>query len=106
VIEDHSIIQRIGEIPIYQADPIVRRAESLQATHDAESPKAWMASKLLAELGIVAGDPVKIKQGNESVQLEAAGDDKLPVNCVRIVGAHSKTAALGALFGEIVLEKL
>jgi NADH-quinone oxidoreductase subunit G len=106
VIEDHSIIQRIGEIPIYQADPIVRRAESLQATHDAETPKAWMAPKLLAELGIAAGNQVKVKQGDESVQLEAASDDKLPVNCVRIVGAHSKTAALGALFGEIVLEKL
>ena len=24
-------IQRIGEVPIYQADPIVRRAESLAA---------------------------------------------------------------------------
>ena len=106
VIEDRSIIQRIGEIPIYQADPIVRRAESLQATHDAEPPKAWMAPKLLVELGIVAGDQVKVKQGNGSVQLEAASDDKLPVDCVRIFGAHSKTAPLGALFGEIVLEKL
>ncbi len=105
VIEDQSL-QRIGEIPIYQADPIVRRAQSLQATHDAMSPKAWMTPKKLAELGIIAGDQVKVKQGNGVVQLEAACDEKLPVNCVRIAGAHSKTAALGALFGEIVLEKL
>ena len=105
VIEEHGI-QRIGEVPIYQADPIVRRAESLQSTHDALPPKAWMAVEMLESLGITAGAQVKIKQGEESVQLEAACDEKLPANCVRIAGAHPKTVALGALFGEILVEKL
>jgi NADH-quinone oxidoreductase subunit G len=105
-INDSHHIQRIGEIPIYQADPIVRRAESLQATHDAAQPKAWMPAAMLEKLGINAGDQVRIKQGEGFVQLEAAQDEKLPVNCVRIAGAHPKTIALGALFGEIVLEKL
>ena len=105
-INESHHIQRIGEIPIYQADPIVRRAESLQATHDAAPPKAWMPAEMLEKLGIAAGDQVRIKQGEGIVQLEAAQDEKLPVNCVRIAGAHPKTVALGALFGEIVLEKL
>ena len=105
-INESHHIQRIGEIPIYQADPIVRRAESLQATHDAAQPKAWMPAAMLEKLGIIAGDQVRIKQGEGFVQLEAAQDEKLPVNCVRIAGAHPKTIALGALFGEIVLEKL
>ncbi len=38
-------IQRIGEVPIYQADPIVRRAESLQRTRDAAEPVAWMPAR-------------------------------------------------------------
>ena len=105
-INESHHIQRIGEVPIYQADPIVRRAESLQATHDAAPPKAWMPIALLEKLGIAAGDLVRIKQGEGFVQLEAAQDEKLPVNCVRIAGAHPKTVTLGALFGEIVLEKL
>ncbi|SDW89050.1 NADH-quinone oxidoreductase subunit NuoG [Nitrosomonas oligotropha] len=105
-INESHHVQRIGEIPIYQADPIVRRAESLQATHDATQPKAWMPAAMLEKLGITAGDQVRIKQGEGFVQLEAAQDEKLPVNCVRIAGAHPKTIALGALFGEIVLEKL
>lgn len=99
-------MQRIGEVPIYSADPIVRRAESLQATRDAAPPKAWMATTMLESLGIVAGDQVKIKQGGEFVQLEAAYDERLPANCVRIACAHPKTLALGALFGEILVEKL
>lgn len=105
-INESHHIQRIGEIPIYQADPIVRRAESLQATHDAAQPRAWMPAAMLEKLGIAVGDQVRIKQGEGFVQLEAAQDEKLPVNCVRIAGAHPKTVALGALFGEVVLEKL
>ncbi len=98
-------LQRIGEIPIYQADPIVRRAESLQATQDAAPPKAWMATALLEKLGVSAGDQVKVTQGDEFVRLEAAHDEKLPDNCVRVASAHPKTVALGALFGEIQVEK-
>lgn len=99
-------IQRIGEVPIYQTDPIVRRAESLQATHDAALPKAWMATSMLENLGVIAGDQVKVTQGDEFIRLEVAHDEKLPDNCVRIAGAHPKTVALGALFGEILVEKL
>jgi len=105
-VNENLSVQRIGEVPIYQADPIVRRAESLQATHDATPPKAWMTSAMLEKLGIVPGDRVNIRQGEGLAQLEVAQDEKLPANCVRIAGAHPKTAALGALLGEIVLEKL
>ncbi len=105
IIEQQSI-QRIGEVPIYQADPIVRRAESLQATQDALPPKAWMTSSLLEILGVTAGDQVRIKQGDGVVQLEAAQDDKLPANCVRIASAHPRTIGLGAMFGKIIIEKL
>ncbi len=99
-------IQRIGEVPIYQADPIVRRAESLQATSDALPPKAWMPATLLESLGVTAGEQIRVKQGNGTVQVEAAQDNKLPDNCVRIASSHPKTIDLGAMFGEIVIEKL
>ncbi|MBA2660473.1 MAG: NADH-quinone oxidoreductase subunit G [Nitrosospira sp.] len=99
-------IQRIGEIPIYQADPIVRRAESLQRTHDAAAPSAWMPGDLMSRLGIRIGDNVKVKQGNGEAQLIAAQDDKLPADCVRVASAHPLTADLGGMFGEIVVERL
>ena len=99
-------LQRIGEVPIYQADPIVRRAESLQRTHDAAAPAAWMSGVLLDRLGVQAGDTVKVKQGDGEVLLPAARDDKLPANCVRVASAHPLTVALGAMFGEITVERL
>ncbi|MEP6877548.1 MAG: NADH-quinone oxidoreductase subunit NuoG [Nitrosospira sp.] len=99
-------VQRIGEVPMYQADPIVRRAESLQRTRDAAAPLAWMPGDLMDKLGIRAGDSVRLKQGEGEVQLPAARDDKLPANCVRVAGAHPLTAALGEMFGEVVVERL
>jgi NADH-quinone oxidoreductase subunit G len=101
-----SGIQRIGEVPIYQADPIVRRAGSLQRTRDAAAPVAWMAGVLMEKLGISSGDSVTLKQGEGGVQLPAVRDDKLPADCVRVAAAHPLTAALGEMFGEIVIEKL
>ena len=39
-------IERIGEVPIYQLDAIVRRAPSLQVTQDAQNPRAWVNAAL------------------------------------------------------------
>ena len=99
-------IERIGEVPIYQADPIVRRAESLQQTNDAASPCAWMSPDLLQKLSIRPGDEVKIIQNDSEIRLLAASDEKLPADCVRLVSAHAKTSELGSMFGEILIEKL
>jgi NADH-quinone oxidoreductase subunit G len=101
-----SGIQRIGEVPIYQADPIVRRAGSLQRTRDAAAPVAWMTGALMERFGISSGDSVTLKQAEGAVQLAAVRDDKLPADCVRVAAAHPLTAALGEMFGEIVIEKL
>ncbi|MBA4142024.1 MAG: NADH-quinone oxidoreductase subunit G [Nitrosospira sp.] len=99
-------IQRIGEVPIYQADPIVRRAVSLQRTRDAVDPVAWMPGGLMSRLGISPGNRVTLKQGEGQAQLAVAQDDKLPANCVRVATAHPLTAALGGMFSEIIVEGL
>ncbi|TFH12202.1 MAG: NADH-quinone oxidoreductase subunit G [Nitrosomonadales bacterium] len=99
-------IQRIAEVPIYQADPIVRHAESLQLTRDAaEEPVAWMSGNLLERLGLCVGDKAGLKQGEGEVFLRVDCDDKLPPNCVRLVSAHPMTAKLGDMFGEITVKK-
>ncbi|SFW33944.1 NADH-quinone oxidoreductase subunit NuoG [Nitrosovibrio sp. Nv17] len=98
-------LRRIGEVPIYQADPIVRRAESLQRTHDAAAPVAWMSGPLMVSLGIEAGEHVRVRQGSGEVVLPAARDDGLPAGCVRVACAHSSTAGLGGMFGEITVER-
>jgi NADH-quinone oxidoreductase subunit G len=100
--EKPSGIQRISDVPMYFADPLVRRAPPLQKTRDARPPRAWMNSRLLEKLGVAAGQPVLV---NGSVKLMASLDDKLPDDCVRIAAAHPTTAAIGAMFATLTLAK-
>ena len=97
--------ERIADVPIYFADAIVRRAESLQKMADAAAPKAHLSTALAQQLGVAAGDKVKVTQGSGSAILVAAVDAKLPANAVRVAAAHASTAALGGMFGSITVEK-
>ncbi|MTV39925.1 NADH-quinone oxidoreductase subunit NuoG [Duganella radicis] len=97
--------ERIADVPIYFADAVVRRAESLQKMADAAAPKAHLSSALAQQLGVAAGDKVKVTQGSGSAILVAAVDAKLPANAVRVAAAHASTAALGGMFGSITVEK-
>jgi NADH-quinone oxidoreductase subunit G len=98
-------LQRIADVPIYFADPLVRRAPALQSTRDARAPRAWMNRKLLQQLGVAEGQPVLVRQGEGSARLAAALDERLPDGCVRVAAAHASTAALGPMFGGLSVEK-
>ena len=100
-----SGLQRIADVPIYFADPLVRRSPPLQKTKEAQPPRAWMNSRLLQQLGVSAGQPVRVKQGGGEARLMAALDDKLPDGCVRVAAAHPSTATLGPMFGTVQVEK-
>jgi NADH-quinone oxidoreductase subunit G len=100
-----SGLQRVSDVPIYATDSIVRRSLPLQATVDAASPKVWLHSEELNKLGIQTGATIKVSQGQGSVNLVAASDDKLPKGVVRVAAGLSATAALGAMFGTITVER-
>ncbi|MFN4147918.1 MAG: molybdopterin-dependent oxidoreductase, partial [Rhodocyclaceae bacterium] len=98
-------LQRIADVPIHFADPLVRRAPSLQATHDAAAPTARMNAATLAKLGLTAGTRVKVGAGATAVELLAELDAGLPDDCVRIAAAHASTVAVGPMFGNLNLER-
>jgi len=98
-------IERIGEVPIYHVDAIVRRAESLQLTRDAQIAVS-LPGTLVEKLGLRQGDRVRIlQQGGEAV-LPFLRDDRLPANCARVPSGCRETSALGSSHGEIELERV
>ncbi len=104
-------LQRIAEVPIYSADPIVRRAPSLQMTADAAAPVVGMNAALLADMRLSDGDLVRVSQqtvaGNAGeVVLTAKLDAGLADGVVRIAAAHPMTAALGAMIGPVSVERV
>ena len=100
-----SGLQRVSDVPIYATDAVVRRSEPLQATSDAALPQVWLHSDELKKLGVQPGARVKVSQGQGSVHLLAAADDKLPRGVVRVAAGHAAISALGAMFGTITVER-
>ena len=98
-------LQRIANVPLYATDSVVRRAPSLQATADAAAPLLAIGAALAAKLGVQAGAKVRVKQGEGSVVLPVAIDATLAADTVRVSAGCPETAALGAVFGTVSLER-
>jgi NADH-quinone oxidoreductase subunit G len=98
--------ERVADVPIYHADPLVRRAGSLHLTAAAKAAvRAALPSSLFDRLGLKDGDAIRVSQGERSVNLPAVRDADLPDNVVRVSAATAASAALGSLFGELTVEK-
>jgi len=97
--------QRIADVPIHFADPIARRAPALQRTRDAAMPSARMNTQSMSDAGVLVGANVRVKQAEQEVFFAVELDESVPTGCVRIAAAHETTAALGDMFGSIVMER-
>ncbi len=102
--------ERVADVPIYAADALVRRAESLQRTADARAPRAGVPSALWAELRLQPGEPVRLSapgpQGERLLIIGAVEDPGLAPGVVRVPAGHADTAALGAMFGPITVSRV
>jgi NADH-quinone oxidoreductase subunit G len=88
---------------MYFADPRARRAAPPQKTREARPPKARMNARLMQKLGLASGGKVSV---NGVARLDAALDERMPDDCVRISAAHASTAGIGPMFGSVTLEKV
>jgi len=100
-----TALERIADVPIYATDSLVRRAASLQLTADACAPVASLPLALWSQLGLSDGDKVRVSQGAAMVVLGARVDATLALGTVRVPAGHEHTAMLGAMFGDIRVEK-
>jgi NADH-quinone oxidoreductase subunit G len=101
-------LERVADVPIHFADPLVRRAPALQQAADSAAPSARMNAATLNKLGVAAGDKLKVKVGaggTATVTLAAELDAGLPDGTVRVAAAHADTLALGAMSAVLSVEK-
>ncbi len=105
ILNSDDGLERVGETPQYQLDPIARRSRPLQATVDTAVPVIWIGSELLTGLGIAEGGMVRVRQGGAEAILPVRRDDRLAIDTVRVAAAHPLTATLGARLGPVSVEK-
>jgi len=96
---------RVGDVPLYAVDPLVRRARSLQQTKDAGALTAAINPREASRLGLGAGERVRVGQNGSAVEMELTIDAALADGCVRVPAALAGGELLGPSVGPITLEK-
>jgi NADH-quinone oxidoreductase subunit G len=86
---------RIGDVPIHAIDPLVRRAAALQRTPAMAPFGAALHPHQAAELGLAAGDEVRISQDGVAVCGPVVIDDRIPPGCARIPAGVDGAVSLG-----------
>nr|VFK57844.1 MAG: NADH dehydrogenase subunit G [Candidatus Kentron sp. UNK]VFK69166.1 MAG: NADH dehydrogenase subunit G [Candidatus Kentron sp. UNK] len=104
-IKDGQQLMRVGDVPIYAIDPLVRRAENLQKTTDASECAVRINNKLAALSGIKEGEFVCATQEGYQKVLPVAIDDRVPDQCVWLPTGVYGSIGLGLNFGSISLER-
>jgi NADH-quinone oxidoreductase subunit G len=97
---------RIGDVPIYAGDTLLRRAPALQQTTHAGPTRVHVHSATAERHGLGDAGRVRVSQGEASVELPLVIDDRIAPGAVWLPAATCATHGLGASSGEIRLEAL
>ncbi|OQX48459.1 MAG: hypothetical protein B0D87_05510, partial [Candidatus Sedimenticola endophacoides] len=100
-----AALTRIGDVPIYAVDALVRHAAPLQKTRDAIAAAIYINESEAAKAGLTAGMQAAVTQNGTRVILPVTIDPNIPNGCVRIPAGVAGTEQLGGQFGEVTLEK-
>lgn len=105
--KQHPKLSRIGEVPIYAVDSLVRRAKPLQEAQfviEGDVNCVRLHPKTAADLQVSDGQQVRVKQKHGTVALPVTLDHRIAEQAIWVAGGIPAAATLGDLFGEIELE--
>jgi NADH-quinone oxidoreductase subunit G len=100
-----SGIQRIGDVPMYSIDSVVRRSTALQHTPDSFKGQARISSDLAEQIQLGVSGRIRVTQETATVEIEAIADDSVASQCVWLPIGVVETTALGNGFAAISVEK-
>jgi NADH-quinone oxidoreductase subunit G len=98
-------IFRIGRVPMYASDPLVRRATALQGTADGDFRGVHINHVLARKLGLSDGENAIVQQNGARKTFAVVVDDKVPDGCAGLSAGIVETAGLGPSFGPMNIEK-
>jgi NADH-quinone oxidoreductase subunit G len=96
---------RVGHLPLYAVDPLVRRSKPLQATGDTIAAAAYLNSKTASQQGVVANEVVRVVQAHYQAQLPVVIDEGVPDQCVFIPAGVQDSQSLGDAYGSVELQQ-
>jgi NADH-quinone oxidoreductase subunit G len=97
-------LERIVEFAMYDIDPLVRRAEPLQATKDGRTTGVSVHPDTAARLGLSAGRSVSVRSGSYETRLPLQLHPGVPLNAV-LIPAGSRGMGTDAGFTSVELRQ-
>ena len=98
---------RVGPVPIYALDPLVRRAPALQrAAVPGAAFGVYLHPEQAASAGLADAQAVSIAQDGQAVAGYVHLDDKIPLGCARIPAGVTGSERLGAQIGPVELRAM
>ncbi len=98
-------LTRIGQLPIYATDNIVRRSPSLQQTRDAVVAAMHISASTLAGTKLNGSAQGILVQGGVQTVLPVVIDDDVPEHCVMVPVGVVGSEHLGSSYGPVELAK-
>ena len=100
---ENDAIQRVGVLPIYAVDNVVRRSDALQQTNDAIQACVIMNTELAKQNKVEDDDNIFVTQNNTKLKLRVHIEDSIPNNCVVIPQGVQGVELFDAAYSEITL---
>ena len=100
-----SGLWRIGPVPMYSVDALVRRSPALQQTDHAKNGFVVINPATADSLDLADGDEVNVRQGEQEVRAPVRVDDAIPPSSVWMAAATCLASRLGPAFGPVELEQ-
>lgn len=104
--DSNAVVQRIAWLPMYATDNIVRRAEALQKTPDANIAAICLNTKDAATAGLSHGDKAAVSQDSNTVELAVIVADTVAPGAALLSMAIEATLGLGAANGSLQIKKV
>ncbi|MFP4209476.1 MAG: NADH-quinone oxidoreductase subunit NuoG [Wenzhouxiangella sp.] len=95
---------RIGDVPMFAGDGLVRRSRPLQQTRHAESPRVRLHPATAQRLGLDAARRVRVHQGDGAAEFELVIDADIAVDALWLPSSLPEVAALGPACGPVTVE--
>jgi len=102
-------LSRVGDIPFYATDSIVRRSEALQKAQtilEGDLASVRIHPETAKTLKLHDNEMVRVKQHHYATDLPVSLDTRVAPFAVHLFGGTTASIGLGDLYGDIELEKV
>ena len=96
-----SEIERIGVLPMYSVDSLVRRSQALQATKDISDASIIVSPSLAKKQGLKQGATASVSQNGNKITLPVIIDEGVADNSALVAAAINETSALADSYGSL-----